>query len=464
MVADRRLTATAGRGRNSVKSVLHCDHARRRCTVASRKKIKRRDFLRGIGCGAAVAALGSTVARPGRAYARLGANEKIILGVIGTGGMGTRHLEALSVNPNCAVAVVCDCFKPRYENAVGVVKKLSGKATDGYQDFRKVLDRKDIDAIFVPTPDHWHPLITILGCQAGKDVYVEKPACPTVAEGRAMIRAARRYGRIVQLGTQQRSMTIFQEAMKIVHSGKLGQITSATAWIGENGWGVSEMPGPVPEGLDWDMWLGPAPWEPYSPQRQYGFMGCYDYARGGQLTNWGVHLMDVVHWGIQRDKPLSVQTVGGSYLGGTGSDNYNTVEAIFEYDGATVTWEQRYSQNYLGHSYGIKFQGTQGQLLVDRNTFEVLPESLGIRQYVGEPERSWAHPPHHNNFFECVKTRNRPAAEIEQGVRSTIPVLLAGIALKLKRKLNWDADAERFIRDEQADRYLSRPYRYPWHL
>ncbi|MEP0844216.1 MAG: hypothetical protein HRF43_16070 [Phycisphaerae bacterium] len=279
-----------------------------------------------------------------------------------------------------------------------------------------------------------------------------------------MIEAARRYGRIVQLGTQQRSMTIFQDAIALIHAGRLGTITSATCWIGVNGWGVGERPAPVPEGLDWNMWLGPAPWAPYSPQRHYGFMGNHDYARGGQLTNWGVHLMDIVHWGIQRDRPLSVQAVGGSYRGGAGSENYENVEAIFEYDGCTVTWEQRHSNSYANHGYGIRFQGTAGQLIVDRESFDVFPESLGIRHYQGEPERSWAHPPHHDNFFECIRTRRRPAADIEQGVRSTIPVLLAGIALKVRRKLNWDAENERFIRDEEADRLLSRAYRPPWHL
>ena len=240
------------------------------------------------------------------------------------------------------------------------MKKFSGKAPDGYQDFRRVLDRPDIDAIFAPTPDHWHPLMAILGCQAGKDVYVEKPCSPTVAEGRAMVQAARRYGRIVQLGTQQRSMTIFQEAIKLIHSGRLGQITSATCWIGVNGQRVGMSSAPIPEGLDWDMWLGPSPWEPYSPDRQFGFMGCHDYARGGELTNWGVHLMDIVHWGIRQDRPLSVQAVGGSYRGSAGSENYENVDVLWEYPGCTVTWEQRHQNQYLGHTYGIKFQGTEG--------------------------------------------------------------------------------------------------------
>ena len=422
----------------------------------------RRELLRRMAATAAAASL--PAAWPHPALARLGANERVLLGAIGCGGMGTRHLEALSVNPQCEVVAVCDCFKPRYENAVGVVKKLSGKAPEGYQDFRKVLDRSDVDAVFAPTPDHWHPLITILGCEAGKDVYVEKPASPTVAEGRAMVQAARRYGRIVQLGTQQRSMTIFQDAIKLIHSGKIGTITSATAWIGTNGWGVGETHPPVPEGLDWDRWLGPSPWVPYSPQRHYGFMGCHDYARGGQLTNWGVHLMDIVHWGIKQDRPLSVQAVGGSYRGGAGSENFENIEVIYEYPGCTVTWEQRHHDVYEGHDYGIKFQGTEGELLVDRNSFDVLPASLGVPKYVGEPERSWAHPPHHNNFFDCVRSRKRPAAEIEQGHRSTTPLLLAGIALKARRKLNWDAETETFRHDEAANRYLTRAYRPPWHL
>lgn len=426
--------------------------------------ISRRQAMKLAGTGAFLAAGGSLVHPDRVSAASLGANDRIRLGVIGCGGMGTRHLEALAVNPHCEVAAVCDCFTPRYENAISVVKKFSGKAPIGYQDFRRVLDRPDIDAIFAPVPDHWHPLMVILGCQAGKDVYVEKPASPTVAEGRAMVDAARRYGRIVQLGTQQRSMTIFQEAIKLIHSGRLGRITSATCWIGVNGQRVGWSPAPVPGGLDWEMWLGPAPWEPYSPDRQYGFMGSHDYARGGELTNWGVHLMDIVHWGIRQDRPLSVQAVGGSYRGKAGSENYENVDVLWEYPGCTVTWEQRHQNEYRGHSYGIKFQGTEGQLLVDRNTFDILPESLGFPRYIGEPERSWAHPPHHNNFFESMRTRKPPAAEIEQGHRSTTPLLLAGIALKTRRKLNWDSDTETFIGDEAANRYLTRSYRAPWHL
>ncbi|MBK7494850.1 MAG: Gfo/Idh/MocA family oxidoreductase [Candidatus Omnitrophica bacterium] len=221
----------------------------------------------------------------------------------------------------------------------------------------------DIDAVFVVTPDHWHPLLTILGCQAGKDVYVEKPVCPTVVEGRAMVEAARRYGRIVQVGTQQRSMPVFQKAIKVIRSGRIGKVTTASAWIGVNGVGVGETKAPVPDGLDWDLWLGPAPWSPYSPQRHYGFMGWHDYCRGGQLTNWGVHLMDIVHWGIGEDRPLSVQTVGGSYLTGAGAEDYECIDALFEYKGCTVTWEQRHWNAHANKGYGVKFQVPKGSCL-----------------------------------------------------------------------------------------------------
>jgi predicted dehydrogenase len=421
--------------------------------------ISRRDFLRRSGALAVAGTLGA-----GRATASIGPNDKIRLGVIGCGGMGGRHIEALATNPNCTLVMLCDAFIPRYEKAIEGVKAATGVAPEGVQDYRKVLERPDIDAIFNVTTDNWHPLITIHGCEAGKDVYVEKPVCMTVAEGRAMVNAARRYGRVVQVGTQQRSMPIFQEAIEIVKSGRLGQITTAGAWVGVNGMLEAEVPRPAPEGLDWDRWQGPAPDMPFSRERFMGWMGWHDYARGGELTNWGIHLMDIVQWGIGKDRPLSVQSMGGTYVEGTGADNYQSLEALLEYEGCNVTWEQRDSNTHAGKGYGVRFNGTKGVLYVNRISYSVEPAELGIKEVIGEPERSWANPDHHNNFFESIRTRKRPIADIEQGFRSTTAVLLAGIALKTRRKLYWDGTAEQFINDDAANRYLSRPYRAPWHL
>lgn len=433
----------------------------------------RRQFIKGMARGAiAASAVGPFLwTRRGHAQetaattpAKVAPEDVVRVAMIGCGTMGRAHMYAMADNPNCEIVALCDVYTPRYEEVVGNIEKLIGKRPDTYQDFRRVLDRKDIDAIFVPTPDHWHPLITILGCQAGKDVYVEKPVCPTVAEGRAMVTAARRYGRVVQVGTQQRSMPVFQKAIEVVRSGKIGYVANASAWIDVNRFTIGETPQPVPEGLDWDLWLGPAPWVPYSPQRQFGFMGWHDYCRGGQLTNWGVHLMDIVHWGIGQDRPLSVQALGGSYREGAGADNYETIEAVLEYPGCTVTWEQRHSPDHDNRGYGIQFQGTEGRLLVDRGSYRVYPESLGIPEYVGEPERSWANTDHHNNFFDAVRSRRLPAADIEQGFRSTTAVLLAGIALKTRRRLDWDGEREVFLHDDDANRHLTRAYRAPWHL
>ncbi len=428
--------------------------------MAQRKSISRRRFLGRVGKGAAF----TTAIWTGGAHARVSPNDRVRLAVVGCGGMGSRHVAALIKNPQCDLAAVCDVYNPRHVAAAKAVEKATGRRPDEYQDFRHILDRNDIDAVMTATPDHWHPLITILGCQAGKDVYVEKPACTTVTEGQAMVRAARRHGRVVQLGTQQRSMPLFQEAVSLVHSGKIGTVTTATAWIGKNGLSVGEEIRPVPDGLDWDLWLGPTPRVPFSPQRFGGFMGWYDYARGGELTNWGVHLMDIVHWGIRQDRPLSVQALGGTYIQGAGADNYEVVDATLEYPGCSVTWEQRHSNIHSGKGYGIRFNGTDGRLSIDRGTFVVDPASLGIGEVVGEPELSWANKDHHNNFFDCVRSRKRPVADIEQGVRSTIPVLLAGIALKCRRRLEWDGEAERFINDEAANRHLTRAYRAPWRL
>ncbi len=433
--------------------------------MANKETMGRRGFLKGAVAG--LAAGGLMAQRPARALQaarRVPPSEKIRIAVIGNGGMGSRHIEALAVNPNCELVALCDAAKGRYMPQLDKVESLNNHRPDGYQDFREVLARPDIDAVWVVTPDNWHPLITILACEAGKDVYVEKPVCMTVVEGRAMVEAARRYGRIVQVGTQQRSMPVFQKAINLVHSGRIGTVTHATAWVSVNEFGLGDTPSEVPRGLDWDMWLGPAPEVPFSMDRFGGWMGWHDYARGGQLTNWGVHLMDIVQWGIKQDRPLSAQALGGSYRTNAGQDNYETIEALFEYPGCTVTWEQRRQNVHEKKGYGIAFYGTDGALFVDRGSYIVTPDSLGIKEWVGEPEKSWAYPPHHNNFFECIRSRQKPAADIEQGFHSTIPPLLAGISLKAGRKLFWDSDRETFINDEQANRHLARSYRAPWHL
>lgn len=428
--------------------------------MGMKKHINRRAFLQTSSMAAATTLLGTSFAHG----ARVGHNEKVRIGIIGCGGMGRAHAYSLAYNKGCTISAICDVYIKKYEEVADNIKTITGTRPDTYQDFRYMLDRDDIDAIFVVTPDHWHPLITIMACRAGKDVYVEKPVCTTVHEGRAMVEAARRYGRVVQVGTQHRSMPVFQESLEYIRAGKLGDIATATAWIYVNAIPVSETMESIPTGLDWDMWLGPAPSVPYSPERYREFKDWHDYARGGELANWGVHLMDVLHWGIGEDRPLSVYALGGSYQKSPGADNYQTVEALFEYPGCTVTWEQRHVNAYSKKDFGMKFQGTEGRLECDRGVMTYTSKAGVVEEHTFERYDSWADRNHHNNFLHCVRTRQKPAADIEQGFRSTTAILLAGIALKTRRRLDWDGEAERFIKDEQANRYLTRAYRKPWRL
>ena len=414
----------------------------------------RRNFLGTVGKGALGGIAGAMALGSRSAAARTEANHRIRLALIGCGAMGTRHLEALANQADAEVVAVCDAYIARYQAAARKVAGKTGNTPDGYQDYRRVLDRDDIDAVYIAAPGHWHALMTIHACQAWKDVYVEPPVATSVLEGRAMVNAARRYGRVVQAGTQQRSQGPVRDAVAVVTGGKLGAVALAGAWVGTNGGsGVRETPGRVPEGLDWDLWLGPAPWAPYSPQRFGGFRAWRDYAHG-ELTNTGVHLLDMVQWGIGEDRPVSVQAVG---------DGEN-VDALFEYKGCTVAWQQRHGNAYPTKAYGVRFQGTGGRVTMDAGHFVAEPASLGIPGTRQAGDRGAGLCDHHNDFLECIRTRNRPNADIEIAHRSTTTCLLAAIAMHCGRKLCWDGAAERFVDDVQANRRLLRAYRAPWHL
>lgn len=421
--------------------------------------MKRRSFLQSVGLGAAGLAWDGITPRPARGS--ISPNEKIIVGLIGCGGQGAAHMTSLMKRTDIEVAAVCDAYTPRYEEFA----KRTGERCAGYQDYRRILERKDIDAVFVVTPDHWHALMTIHACEAGKDVYVEKPLTTTVFEGRKVVQAARNYGRVVQNGIQQRSMEVFKRSVDVVRSGKLGQVTHSAAWVspnvGEHWTNLTETPEDPPPGLDWDMWLGPAPWVPFSPQRFGKFRAFDDYA-GGEMTNWGVHLMDISLWGLGQNAPLSIQGVGVSPVSLPGDDQ-QMLQVIYEFPGATLTWSQLSNENYVGKSYGSLFRGTNGSLYVNRESMVIEPEGL-TPGYRSEGEFFIRLEEHHSNFFECMKTRQLPAADVEIGHRSATVCLLGNIVVDLRRRLVWDGEDEKFIGDEQANRYLYRPYRAPWHL
>ncbi|MCC5876483.1 MAG: Gfo/Idh/MocA family oxidoreductase [Candidatus Sumerlaeia bacterium] len=413
--------------------------------------MKRRDFFKVAGAGAA----GLVLSQP--LQANFSANEKINMALIGCGWQGDFHLQQLLPRNDVNLVAVCDCFQPRLEE----FKRRAGDKCDAYKDFRHVLDRKDIDAVIIATPDHWHGLMTIMACQAGKDVFVEKPMTTTVAEGRKVVEAARRHGRVVQVGIQQRTMPVFKHAVNLAHTGRLGRIVRTRAWAGHNAAIPVENHQNPPAGLDWDLWLGPAPWVPYSPQRHYAFRAFRDYA-GGELTNWGVHLIDIAMWAMEEEAPRTIQSVAAPTSLLPGEDPIG-MEVLYEFKSGVMTWTQATPRfEFEGQTLGTLFEGSMGRAVVTRASCNVKPASLGIPEFHSTGFYSISLGPHHDDFINCIKTRNRPAADCEIGHRSTTACNLGNIAMEMRRKLVWDGAKEQFVNDEAANRKLHRPARAPW--
>jgi predicted dehydrogenase len=398
--------------------------------------------------------------------------------------------------PDVEIRAVCDAFRPAAEQA----RRMTGDRAEIYGDFRRVLDRKDIDAVVIATPDHWHALMMVSACEAGKDVYVEKPISHTVREGRLMVEAARRHGRVVQVGIQQRSGAHFQRAVRAVQEGRIGEVRFAQCWNHSYSPDPKGMGFPAetvpPADLDWDMWLGPAPKVAYTPARR-NFRVFWDYA-GGELTNWCVHLLDVVHWALRLDAPETVMSSGGKWYFQDCRECADTQEVVWEYPGNILVRYSTLAHNSFGPnghpgnksfgSYGIMFQGTKGTMFIDRAGYEITPQMamhtekdsagareayddlVGFGQYFtseAAAERgsgSSQHLPHVRNFLDAIKTRARPAGDIEIGHKSTAPCLIGNIALRTGMKLRWDGKAERFSNSVEANAMLSRPYRAPWRL
>jgi predicted dehydrogenase len=432
--------------------------------------ISRRDFVK----DSTLTAIGTSLALSSGPFAGrvLGANEKIVVGVIGCGSQGRWNMRDFLRQPDVQIAAVCDVYDANLNQAL---EMTDGKAAT-YKDFRKLLERKDIDAVIVATPDHWHAMPMIHACDTGKDVYVEKPLSHTIQEGRKMVEAARRNKRVVQMGTQQRSGKHFQQAVELVRSGKLGKVVFVRTWNYNNelpqGIGNPPDTDPLP-GLDWDMWLGPAPYVHYNRNRCLGnFRWFWDYA-GGKLTDWGTHLIDVVHWAMDVDAPTTVYAAGSKYYIQDNRETPDNLEVTYEYPGFMMNYSNRIVNGYGidGHSYGIQFQGTQGTLFVDRAGYEFTPELQRVGDESAPPaekafkaEGSPQHLPHVRNFLDCVKSRQAPASEVEIGHRSTSAALLGNIALKVKQKISWDAKKEQILGNTEAATLLTKQYRSPWKL
>jgi len=437
-------------------------------------KIDRRGFIKSSVAGTVAAGL---VLRGAPANARIiGANDRIVVGVIGTGRMGQSNLNDFVKQTDVEVAALCDVFAPNLDRATQKAEKA-----DRHKDFRRVLDRKDIDAVIVATPDHWHSPAMIMACQAGKDVYVEKPISVTIEEGRRMVAAARRYNRIVQVGTQQRSGLHFQKAVEIVRSGKLGKISFVRTWNFGNQYpaGIGSPPdSDPPEGLDWDTWLGPAPKVKFnanrfgvSPDRWSSFRWFWDYA-GGMMTDWGVHLIDIVQWAMNVEYPSRVSATGGKLCLQDNRETPDTLFVTYQYPGFVCTYENREcnGSSINGQGYGIMFHGTEGTLYVNREFYEIMPEKkpgpdkkpVDRMEPIKDKSSNNQHLDHVRNFLDCVKSRQRPISDIEIGHRSTSACLLGNVAYRSGQSITWDGKTEQIGNSKEATRYLSRAGRKGW--
>lgn len=444
--------------------------------------VTRRDFTK------SAAAAGVTTAL---SYSQiLGANDRIRMGFIALGNRGDQVLDAFLKQPDCQIVAVCDIYQPYMDFA----SKKIGASPQQFKDYRKVLDLKDVDAVAINTPDHWHALQTIQACQAGKDVYVEKPLSLCVAEGRKMVEAVRKYKRVSQVGIHRRSSGFVREAAEIVRSGYLGQVMAVRAFHIQNEWpkGIGNPPDEAPpKDFDWESWLGPAPKRAYNKNRTfYRFRWFWDYS-GGQVTNFGVHYLDAIHLALGQDAPTAVTAMGGKYVIEDNREIPDTLEVLWQYPHASgsqtlVTFTQiNANAAPAGINNGeIEFRGTKGTLYLKSNGYEVVGDALSPNEFLARSplDRSldnWrkgakpvleakkgqgdADTKHHaRNFLDCVKSRQETHCDIEVGHRSTSAPLIGNIAYKLKAYLQWDGKTEKFTNNLAANKLLSYQYRAPF--
>ncbi len=441
---------------------------RKRAIMVPVSAVSRRRFLK----GAATLSLGMAAfpyVIPSAVWAAKGksaASNRIVLGFIGMGKIMKSHLGRFLREPQVQIVALCDVESKRLGisqqrvNDFYAKRQQKGSYTGCaiYNDFRDLIGRDDIDAVVIATPDHWHALLCIAALESGKDVYCEKPLSLTINEGKAIVAAAHRTARVFQTGSQQRSERGFRVACELVRNGRIGELHTVHVNVGGPSVECHLPAEPVPEGLDWDMWLGPAPWRPYNHELAPGieFQGWpnwrnyRDYS-GGSMTDWGAHHFDIAQWGLGMDGSGPIEI----YPPDAKEYQYLT----YKYDNGVIMDRIMRQQ-----AAGVEFVGSEGRVLVNRNYLETDPPYL-VDEPIGPNEiRLYESPGHQENWLHCLRTRGKPICDVAIGHRSATVCHLGNIAYWLKRPLKWDPVAERFQGDEEANRLLQRPMRYPWHL
>jgi predicted dehydrogenase len=467
--------------------------------MKSRNETTRREFIVKTGMASAGMALGATSLKASAYNNIQGANDRINVGFIGIGNRGSQLLGLFMNQPDVRVAAFSDTYTPymdrdrskvdqRWIQSLGSQIPRMGETFPGkveqYPDFRKLLENKDIDAVVIATPDHWHAFQMINAVSAGKDVYVEKPLSITLKEGRAMVNAQKGSKQVVAVGLNRRGAPVYQKLAGVIPSGKIGKISVAKAFRINNMYpdGIGKMkPEAPPKDFNWDMWLGPRAYKPYQYNIcPYNFRWWSDYS--SQMGNWGVHYMDVIRWMMGEKAPSAISAVGGKYVVSDDRTIPDTMDVVYEFaSGALVTFSI-----YEGSSGGlfqfgeVELRGTLGTLNASESGYRIIPAKSGQFQSFASnlkaeefnikdnplPDGSSGDSTGNlvRNFLDCIKSRQTPWCPIEEGHRSTSFAHLANIALATRSRLEWDAENEIFTNNKTANELLHYEYRKPWKL
>ncbi len=438
------------------------------------EKISRRKFLKTVAAGVAAPYIfpSSVLGSSGREAP----SNRLTLGLIGMGSMGMRHVKGFLQEEDCQIVGICDVDASRRAAAVGEINKhYNNSDCAEYCDYRELVARNDVDTLCISVPDHWHAIIALEGIRAGKDIYGEKPLAYTIPEGRALVEAVNRYKCVWQTGSWQRSTSHFRFGCELVRNERIGKLQKVEVGIGPGFkgpgvptvYGISPQPVQrVPEGLDYEMWLGPAPWAPYTEKRcHWNFRWIMDYA-GGQVTDWGAHHIDIAHWGMGCDETGPTEVTGTGVFPKDGLWDA-AVDYDFECKYADGLVMRVASNNHLRQ--GVRFIGERGWVHITRGGLDANPKKL-LKEKIGPGEIHLAKPSgdhrqgHRRDFLDCVKTRAQTISRVEVGHRSAVPAHLGNIAMIVGRKVSWDARSEKIIEDPAAARMLGRPMRIPWRL
>jgi len=423
--------------------------------------VSRRKFLAASAAAVAPMILPSGVLAQ---VGKTGANDKLVVGVIGCGGQGKSHLRFLTGRDDVAVAAVCDVDQTH----LGQAMDMTNGSAKAYGDFRAVLDRKDLDAVVIVAPDHWHGIMAVQACDAGKDVYVEKPSSKTIEEGQAMLNAARHHKRVMQVGSQGRSTPDARATCDYIRNGQIGTVNRVECWHYENPVGGDPSKnGPAPKHLDWDMWLGPAQWVPYNPDRvHFNFRWMLDFG-GGQIRDRGAHVLSVASWCLDLDDKSPVKVTATGNAPATGLWNCPPdLKVTYEYKNPdlTIVWDQP-GKRAADHDFGAAYYGDKGQVALkggdggcyaEEKAMNYTPPSDGYHAYRSKG--------HHQDWFDCIKSREKPIMDIAAGHKVATMCILANLSYRLQRPLEWDGKNERILNDESANRLLGSAGRGQWHI